>query len=524
MLSKIFWILLIVCIICSCSSIKPEYVVQKTNYQVRNVPLSNLESSELVFVYNTESLEYGYEHMFCTNLIHCKSNIENVKNNPYFGGFDLSKRPIKDNLYSIESISLYRIIYTTIGQFGESELVSGAIYYPEISKNKIKGVVLFFHPTFFAKSSVSSYDPKNRVNRSIAALFASYGYIVLYPDYIGMGYNRKQVHPYVLYPKVNALDGLSILTASQQFLIRNNLLPDKHHKIPLFLTGYSEGSAYAMWFSRLYQEQANFKNVFDKTNYELRLVAPISGAYNLSNVTYNYLYSNINTFNTDVYRVSNSLVSSMLKPALLADALISYAYYSESGNYNKVFNPDFFAMNCTLSFNSGCQINKHTRNNLLNILSIESKDVNFPMVDNSLDLYIVNKIYNSAVYKINNDAIFTLWTNSALPLVSAEILNSEKLMKLMSEGDIYYWKSSIPTVLITLKRDSVVSPLNTDYAYNGMLANGSKNIDKIEIDNGLIKNKLIFGMPEFEVDHLTGLFYLFIIARDQFDNNLLSDK
>ncbi len=501
----------------ACSSINPTYIAKSNTYVLHTIAPTTVESVSLIYTYNTTTLEHQYENSFCTNLVDCSYNINNIKNATMFDGFDLTTQPIQNNKHGIKTIDLYRILYTTPGQNGESEIVSGSIYYPNTATNKIKGIILFFHPTFFAKSSVSSSEPNNKVNRTVAAIFTSQGYIVVAPDYIGMGYNKKIIHPYVLYPQVNAIDGLSILKASHEFLSTHNMLPPaKNNKIPLFVTGYSEGSSYALWFSRLYQEQTKFKNEFNQTNFDLKLVVPISGAYDLSGVIYNFLFSNNNTFNSSVYKTSNSLISGALKPSLSTNALMSYAYYSESGNYSKVFNPDFFNMNCTLQLNSNCEI-ESKQFNLQQILYVESKDVIYPIPDNSLDIYIVNKINNAATYKVNNGRIFTFWTNSVLPLVNPDLRNDIMLQNLLSAGNVYYWHSDIPTTLITLSRDSVVSPINTEYAYRGMMENNSTNLHKIEVDNSLIRNRFSIILPDFEVDHLTGFFYLFIVAEKQFD-------
>lgn len=504
----------------ACSSISPMYVPKSNNYAINKITAPTLESVSLVYTYNTNTLERQYENSFCTDLVNCGYNIQNIKNSPEFGGFNLQQQPIKNNPYAISDIDLYRIIYTTPGQNGENQIVSGGIYYPKMNKDKIKGVILFFHPTFFSKNSVSTYDPNNRVNRTVAAIFASQGYIVIYPDYIGMGHNKTMVHPYALYPQINAIDGLSILKASQEFLSTNDMLATtKEKKIPLFITGYSEGSAYALWFSRLYQEQDKFKTEFNQTNFDLKMIAPISGAYDLSGVTYNFLFSNNNPFNSDVYRTSNSLISGALKPPLATDSLIAYAFYSQNKNYSKVFNPDFFNMHCTFQSDSNCEI-EGKKLNLLETLSIESKDVVYPIPENSLDIYIVNKINNVAAYKIHNGSIFTLWTNSAVPLINKELLHDTVLQNIMHSGDVYYWHSDIPTTLITLKRDSVVSPINTEYAYQGMIENKSSNLRKIEVDNSLIRNRFGIILPDFEVDHLTGFYYMFIVAKKQFDNSI----
>lgn len=508
---RIFWLIIVVFVI-GCSTLQPDLIKKTNKYSYRDLSLNHYESVSLIHTYSIESLQNAYNKLFCTNIANCQNNINNIKNNLLFEGFDLNKKPILNNMLGIKEVNLYRIIYHTKGQDGLDEIVSGGIYYP--NTNKIKGVILFFHPTFFAKSSVSTYDVNNSVNKAVAAVFAANGYIVLYPDYLGMGINRHKVHPYVLYPQVNALDGLSIIQASEKFIM------DKIHnktRIPLYVTGYSEGSAYALWFSRLYQEKADFFNKLNKTNYSLKKVIPISGAYNLSEVTWKYLFSNNNTFNREIYKTSNSLITSLLKPPLTSIALLSYGYYGESANYAKVFNLNFFNMNCAVEFISNCNINESNLN-LSQLLLLESSIVtNLANTDNAFEIYLVGKINNAANYTISNNGIYTILTNNIRPLVNNNLLNNSNLLSLLEEGDIYYWHSEVPTILLTLKRDSVVSPLNSEYAYFGMLANNSQNLQQIILDNSQIDNKLLELVPGIEVDHTNGFTYLFIIALKQFD-------
>ena len=157
---RILWLTIIVFII-GCSAIKPNFVRQVNKYQYQDLSLNSYESVSLIYTYSVESLQNSYDKLFCTDLSNCHDNIINIKNNPLFNGFDLTKKPMLNNNLGIKEVNLYRIIYHTKAQDGLDETVSGGIYYP--NTKKIKGVILFFHPTFFAKSSVSTYDINNSV-------------------------------------------------------------------------------------------------------------------------------------------------------------------------------------------------------------------------------------------------------------------------------------------------------------------------------------------------------------------------
>lgn len=200
-----------------CSSLSPKLTTTISNhYQYISYYNNNLINSELVYKYSTYELEHKYYNNFCAGLNDCSTNISNIKNNPLFGNFDLDKKPIINNPLGIKNISLYRIRYKTTGQNNEIRNVSGAVFVPDILHPK--GVILFFHPTFFSKTSTPSYAPLGATDIALASVFAVNGYVVIAPDYIGMGYDKNTFHPYIMYPQVNANDGLSMLNAASSFL------------------------------------------------------------------------------------------------------------------------------------------------------------------------------------------------------------------------------------------------------------------------------------------------------------------
>ena len=404
------YLIIVLILITGCSSVTPRTATTTTNtypYKNHTNNIDNLINSKLIYTYSSSELEKKYQASFCAGLKNCSNNISNIKNSHQFGNFDLDSHPIINNSYNIKNISLYRIIYRSKGQNGEIENVSGAVLIPDIPKPK--GTILFFHPTFFSKTSTPSYESNGQIDIALAAVFAANGYIVVAPDYIGMGYNTNTFHPYVLYPQVNAIDGLNMLNATGEFL---SMLGYTDNNMPLFVSGYSEGGAYALWFSRLYQEQADFYNTLNHTPFKFKMVAPISGAYNLSNITFSYLFSDVGLFTKSNFNVQSSVMAATLKPALLADTLISYAYYSESGNYLKVFNPDFFNMECSLQYSYECQFD-YKQQNLYEALSYESND-----------FLIVNKISNAASNKIYNGQMFSTQWNGIMPLINKDILTN----------------------------------------------------------------------------------------------------
>ena len=498
-----------------CSSLAPVYspVPNQYHYNQHSHNLTtNLISNNLIYSYPVFQLEKNYSINFCAGLSDCTSNINEVKNSAIFGNFDLLQQHIDRNPLGVTKVDLHRLIYTTQGQNQELRRVSGAVFLPNIPSPKIKGIILFFHPTFFSKSSVPSYAPDKRTAQDLAAIFATQGYIVVAPDYIGMGYDKDTFHPYMLYPQINAQDGLSMLQATASFLHNNQYLSPTQI-LPLFVSGYSEGGGYALWYSRLYQEQPSFKKSSDATGFKLRFVAPISGAYNLSCVTNNYLFSDIGLFTKSEFNVPSSIMAARLKPALLAFTLTSYAYYNESSNFYAVFNPDFFNMQCNLQYSTDeCEFGGKQ----LNLYQVFSQETD--------DFLIVNKISNAAAHKTSNGQIFSDQWNGIMPLINRDLLVNSDFRHTLANADIYYWHSEIPTALIYLQHDSVVSSYNSIQALQGMQENHSKNVYPIAVDNSLIHENVISALPSFEVDHISGFNYLFLVALAQFNQSISSDN
>lgn len=467
-----------------------------------NTFTSQLISSSLIKTYDINFVENEYKKYFCGGLSNCNYNINNVKKSAYFGYFDLNANPIINNSLKIKKIQLNRLIYSTLDPNNKKVFVSGAIFIPQISKYEIKGVVLFFHPTFFDKKSVPSYGLNNGFDITLLASFVSNGYIVVAPDYIGLGYNRNNIAPYILYPKINVSDAYRLLNHAYNFLLGKNYIKKINNN--LFVTGYSEGASYALWFSKLFQQSQRLENDI-KSKFNLKKVVPIAGAYNISKVTLNFLLSNINIFNSAQFEVNNSYTTSLLKPALLANALIAFSHYDLNNQYNKAFNRNFFSMTCSFQFKSNCDFNGKQLK-LVNAFNQES------------NITIVQKIYNTASFKHYNNHFYTNQTNSILPLINRNLLNDTKFLKKLQNADIDNWTSNIPTTFIKLKNDSVVANLNTKIAYNNMFLANSAHLRLLTIDNALIKNNVHKFLPDIEMDHTNGFYYLYLVAVNIFNN------
>src|SRR5271170_2001327 len=212
----------------------------------------NLLSSELVVTYQTATSESEmglntyYLDTICPSSIStadCTTNKSSL-NTPEFGNFDVDADPIGKNPLGIASVDAAKIDYTAINVDTSALPVSGGIVIPNLPPASLKGLVLYFHGTTVLRTNVpsnfltaSNAATANTDGVLLAALWASQGYIVVMPDYIGLGDDTTHPHPYVLYPQQNAQSGLAMLNAARSLL---NTKYGITGSLPLHITGYSE--------------------------------------------------------------------------------------------------------------------------------------------------------------------------------------------------------------------------------------------------------------------------------------------
>lgn len=127
-------------------------------------------------------------------------------------------------------ISVYRLIYTTT-YLGREIQASGLVCLPQHLTTPAP-VVSAQHGTNFAHRDA----PSNFEGLSGFELFASAGYVMLVPDYIGFGASKHILHPYYD-QKHSALAVVDMIKAAKTLYKEQNVPVSDQ----LFLVGYSEG-------------------------------------------------------------------------------------------------------------------------------------------------------------------------------------------------------------------------------------------------------------------------------------------
>jgi len=162
-------------------------------------------------------------------------------------------------------LEVYSLNYKTIDGQGEETFASGAVVIPAGTED-VLAMSVYNHGTSVEKLSVPSYG-SDELN--IGIINGSTGYIMVMPDYLGMGDGPGR-HPYQMYaPTVTA--NVDMMRAVKTYCSENNVnLSDQ-----VFLFGYSQGGHAAM---AVHQEiEKSYADEFTVT-----ASAPMSGAYDMS--------------------------------------------------------------------------------------------------------------------------------------------------------------------------------------------------------------------------------------------------
>ncbi len=151
---------------------------------------------------------------------------------------------------------------------GQPQRLSGALFLP--SRGRAKGLVVYCHGTQAVRTSAPSSSPKDAFG--IAVTFISRGFAVAMPDYLGLG-DSTEVHPFPL-GRINAASAIDLIGPSRK--VASDLGMPIGPK--LFVSGFSEGGAVAMWTTRLIEEDPSLGLTIGGS-------APIAGPYDLTGVT-----------------------------------------------------------------------------------------------------------------------------------------------------------------------------------------------------------------------------------------------
>lgn len=456
--------------------------------------LGKFISESQALSYKPDELYQYYRAKVCEGVywFNCKANLKHIKQDT---GIDFEQKSALIG-HSFSKINAHRLIYTTLGMDNQARKVSGAVLIPQ-SSQPLKGVVIVYHVTVLNKENVPSNFKLDGFNfsKNMASILASDGYVVVMPDYLGMGVDESAVHPYVIYPEVNALSGIYMLDSLKK--IQPNLkFSLVKNQIPLYLTGYSEGGSYALWAAKILQDN---KSYLAKHGYYLTKTVPMEGVYNLSKVTLPFLVNNsADKVKQAPFYLGDARIASFAKPGFVANVLNAYAHYDLHGNESAVFSPAFAAC-------KGCEVGDK-----------------FYTVSALLQAAAGEKVKYSLIHDAASAIGYSNQNNSILSLTNPQLLNSSQFLARLAAADIYNWKATTPVSFLTMEYDSSVTRLNSETAYSAMSAQGSSSLNLKVISNQNYKTKSYLPFMDMNIDHSDGLTFMLLFARNQFDERSVS--
>jgi hypothetical protein len=161
-------------------------------------------------------------------------------------------------------VDTYRLVYRTVDTEGQPTTASGLLVLPRNHDRRLR-TVSFAHGTEINKRYAPSVA-KDVWGSAPAITYASAGFAAVAPDYLGLGVGPGP-HPWKDVPSETTAS-LDMLRAARDFVPRTG----RSLRREVLATGFSQGASAALGLARALQEGADER-------FELRAVAPISGAY-----------------------------------------------------------------------------------------------------------------------------------------------------------------------------------------------------------------------------------------------------
>lgn len=142
-----------------------------------------------------------------------------------------------------EKIQERVILYPSTDQNGDTLTLSGKLSVP--TKKNPKGIILLTHYTICTNDEA----PSNKLTAD--AKYFMEDYVLVIPDYIGYGVTVERIHPY-LHGELAARNCVDMMLYTQPILDSMALgIPTDS----IYIIGFSQGGATAMWTLRLLEEE-----------------------------------------------------------------------------------------------------------------------------------------------------------------------------------------------------------------------------------------------------------------------------
>ncbi len=169
-------------------------------------------------------------------------------------------------------LDVFEVIYETVWHDGTPIEASGIFFLPR-KDGKEFPMICYHHGTQMVKDRKITFGGE----QAICTVFSASGYMVAFPDYIGLGEGKK-THLY-LHVETEASASVDLLRSIKELLVKENAKQSKF----LFLTGYSQGGHATLATLKVMQEK-------HADEFKVTAAAPMSGAYDLGGIQTQVMY------------------------------------------------------------------------------------------------------------------------------------------------------------------------------------------------------------------------------------------
>ena len=205
----------------------------------------------------------------------------------------------------------YKMVYATVDAQGRADTSSGLLTVPQNTELAFP-ITAYMHGTVSDRQAVPSRV--GTAERQLTAALATNGYIVVAPDYIGLG-DSDGFHPYV-HAASEASAGRDLILAAKEYMDSVEVA----YNDQLFITGYSQGGHAAMALHEDIQQSPGSDSLVVTAG------AHLSGPYSIS----------------DVMRRASLAETPATLPGYIVYTYISYdTVYDLYQNLGEVFQPAY---------------------------------------------------------------------------------------------------------------------------------------------------------------------------------------
>jgi acetyl esterase/lipase len=163
-------------------------------------------------------------------------------------------------------VAIYDVLYYTAWADGSPVVASGYLMVPVGAKSAVP-LLAYDHGTRLEKARTWAF----RGEEAVCAFYAADGYLVAFPDYVGL--RRGERNHLYHHAATEAMATVDLLRAAREFMPQIGLTWSEQ----LFITGYSQGGHAAMATHKYIQERL-------QGEFTVTASAPMSGPYDLAGV------------------------------------------------------------------------------------------------------------------------------------------------------------------------------------------------------------------------------------------------